>query len=244
MRRFLSASGRKGGVLGLSGGVDSAVVAKLAAMAFGKEKTCALIMPGKSTAKTDIEHAVSFAKSLGIEYHISDISSAIASLCAASQKTRAKIPSKKCLGNMTARARMALLYDFAGREDYLVLGTSNRSELMLGYFTKYGDGASDVLPIGALYKTEVYQLARHLKIPRGIIEKPPSAGLWPDQTDEKEIGMPYERIDPILRELAETAENGKPMKMTIVARRIAEMISSSRHKRHSPPILEPFSPQA
>ncbi|MCX6778029.1 MAG: NAD+ synthase [Candidatus Micrarchaeota archaeon] len=240
MRKFLSASGRVGGVLGLSGGVDSTVVAKLAAIALGEKNVCALVLPAATTDKKDVKDAVRFAESLGIEYYVSDISGAVSAARKASPKKAGARP-KICDGNLTARIRMALLYDTAAKKNYVVLGTSNRSELLLGYFTKYGDGGSDVLPIGALYKTEVYELAKYLKIPAAIVKKAPSAGLWPGQTDEGDIGMPYKKIDGILRKLMAATESGKPARETKELKKISRMVESSRHKRNLPPILEPYT---
>lgn len=136
---------------------------------------------------------------------------------------------------------MTCMYGRAAELDSIVIGTSNRSELLLGYFTKYGDGGSDVCPIGALYKGQVRELAKHMKLPERIIDKPPSAGLWEGQTDEGEIGLDYDSIDAILSLLVD----GKKSKGEVVAAgfsddsvsRVEEMVQNSAHKRQMPPVI-------
>ncbi|MEM2715772.1 MAG: NAD(+) synthase, partial [Candidatus Thermoplasmatota archaeon] len=144
------------------------------------------------------------------------------------------------LGNIKARLRMIFLYQFANSKNALVCGTSNKTELMIGYFTKYGDGASDILPIGDLYKTQVYQLARYVGIPEEILKKPPTAGLWKGQTDEKELGISYEKLDKILYGLERQKSFEEISKIAEVSieevKRIYGMVKKTEHKRKFPVI--------
>jgi len=189
----------KGVVIGLSGGLDSCVVTALAKGALGKDRVLGLLLPCHSQ-KQDLADARLFARKFGIKTKFIDLSEAydnlIKILPAADQITKA---------NLRPRLRMMVLYYFARKLGFLVCGTSNKSELLSGYFTKFGDGASDILPIGDLLKTQVRKLAGELKIPQAILEKPPSAGLWPGQTDEGELGVTYDELDNILARM----EKGK-----------------------------------
>ncbi|WP_297418586.1 NAD+ synthase [Thermococcus sp.] len=189
--------GGNGAVIGVSGGVDSATVAYLAAKALGKEKILGLIMPYYMNG--DVEDAELVCESLGIEYKVINIKPIVDAFVS-------KLgfqPDKRSLGNIMARTRMVLLYAHANVKNYLVLGTSNRSELLTGYFTKWGDGASDYAPLVNLYKTEVWEIAKLLGVPEKIIKKKPTAGLWKDQTDEDELGMSYHLLDEILWRLVD-----------------------------------------
>lgn len=188
----------KGVVVGLSGGVDSAVVATLCARALGKGRVTALIMPESETmSRKSMEDAKKVAKLLGVKYHLIDFSLVYKGFKGVIPvfRNEALVPN----GNLRARIRMCILYYFANSRNLLVAGTGNRSELMLGYFTRYGDGGVDFLPIGGLYKTEVRKLAEELGIPKEIIKKKSSPGLWKGQTAEGELGIRYEKIDKILK---------------------------------------------
>jgi NAD+ synthase len=142
------------------------------------------------------------------------------------------------LANIKPRVRMILLYEYANETDSLVCGTSNKSEILVGYFTKYGDGGVDFQPLGDLYKTQIYQLAKYLKIPAPIIKKPPTAGLWIGQTDEKELHMSYQTLDQILYGLELKIDVGEIQKITHVSKeqvdRIRKMRIKSQHKRRTP----------
>ncbi|MEM4292898.1 MAG: NAD+ synthase [Thermoplasmata archaeon] len=191
---YLEQSGAHGYILGLSGGLDSAVVCKLLADTVGPEKVAALLLPAAPTSEEDMEDARNFGESLGIEIEEVRIEPVI-------EKFREVLGfqlSKISQGNLMARVRMCTLFAFANQNNLLVAGTSNKTELLTGYFTKYGDGAADILPIGDLYKTQVRLLARELKIPEKILKKAPSAGFWKGQTDEEELGISYEELDKIL----------------------------------------------
>jgi NAD+ synthase len=234
---YVSKSSAKGGVIGLSGGLDSAVALKLAVNALGPKRVLGLVMPSDVTPDQDTRDAIEQAKSLGARYLIIDINPLL-------QKYAEILPwsDKKANGNLMARIRMNILYHHAGLNGYLVLGTSDKSELCLGYFTKFGDGAADLLPIAGLYKTEVRALAKHLGIPEAIADKKSSPRLWADHDAEKELGMDYETIDPILRLLVDKRMMKKKPKA--VAKmlgipeekvcRVKEMMDRSEHKRRMP----------
>lgn len=186
-----------GVVIGISGGIDSATTAYLAVEALGKERVLGLIMPYYQNG--DVEDAKLVCSSLGIECREISIKPIVDSLVA----RLGFQPDKRSLGNIMARTRMVLLYAHANAKNYLVLGTSNRSEFLTGYFTKWGDGASDYAPLINLYKTEVWEIAKLLGVPERIIEKKPTAGLWEGQTDEDELGISYRLLDEILWRLVD-----------------------------------------
>jgi len=184
IKTSIKKSGRKGAVMGLSGGVDSALAAALTVRALGKERLLGLLLPEEDVTRAeDIQDGVQVAKMLGIEHKKIEISGVLGAFAAMlpDYDPRAKV----CNGNLKARIRMCALYYYANLLNLLVIGTGNKTEILLGYTTKYGDAAADILPLGALYKTQVLELANHLGIPEHIIKKPPSAGLWKGQTDEK-----------------------------------------------------------
>jgi NAD+ synthase len=194
----LQTSGLTGYVVGLSGGIDSALSASLAAAAVGPKKVLGVIMPYRGSAPNSQADAELLVTKLGIDHRTVDISPMIDTYFA-------KITPDLRLraGNKMARERMSILFDIAHELDRLVLGTGNRTEICLGYTTLYGDAACSVSPLGQLYKTEVRQLARELGVPKSILAKPPSADLWADQTDEGEIGVSYDDIDTILRRIVD-----------------------------------------
>ncbi|MEM1514238.1 MAG: NAD+ synthase [Candidatus Thermoplasmatota archaeon] len=235
IRDYREKSEREKIVIGLSGGVDSSLVAKLATMAIGKENVHSIFLPDVSTPLEDFEHSRVMAKSLGISYKVIDLSPMIHSITNACGEM-----DEITLGNIKARLRMIFLYQFANSKNALVCGTSNKTELMIGYFTKYGDGASDILPIGDLYKTQVYQLARYVGIPEEILKKPPTAGLWKGQTDEKELGISYEKLDKILYGLERQKSFEEISKIAEVSieevKRIYGMVKKTEHKRKFPVI--------
>jgi NAD+ synthase len=185
--------GLKKVVLGLSGGVDSAVVAALLAKAFDPKNVTALIMPYRESNPNSRTHAELLAKNLKIKYIVQDISKMVDAFFAGQPDATAL---RK--GNKMARERMCLLYDYSAENSALVIGTSNKTELLLGYGSIFGDLASAINPIGDLYKSQIWQLAKYLDIPKEIIDKPPSADLWIGQTDEDELGYTYEEIDKLL----------------------------------------------
>jgi NAD+ synthase len=198
LKTKLKSAKKSGIVVGLSGGVDSAVVSVLCRKAVGTKNVLCLILPCQSQ-KTDITDAKKVAKKFGLKTETIDLTkiyeNLIGILPTADKLTQA---------NLKPRLRMLTLYYFANKLNYIVAGTGNKSELTIGYFTKYGDGGVDILPIGDLYKSEVLGLAKYLKVPEEIITKPPTAGLWAGQTDEGEIGMTYDELEYRLKNKKQT----------------------------------------
>ena len=190
----VSEANADGLVVGLSGGIDSTLAAFLACEAVGKDNVFGIVMPSTTTPTEDKLHGTAIAQLLGINYKEIAIDSILNEFLSVTQLEEDKLS----IGNLKARIRMSIIYFYANSKNYLVSGTGNKSEILIGYFTKHGDGACDIEPIGDLYKTDVYQLAKYLEIPQEIIDKPPRAGLWNNQTDEDEIGMTYELLDKIL----------------------------------------------
>lgn len=190
----VSEANADGLVVGLSGGIDSTLAAFLACKAVGKENVFGIVMPSTTTPTEDKLHGTTIAQLLGIKYKEIAIDSILNEFLSVTQLEENKL----AIGNLKARIRMSIIYFYANSKNYLVSGTGNKSEILIGYFTKHGDGACDIEPIGDLYKTDVYQLAKYLEVPQEIIDKPPRAGLWNNQTDEDEIGMTYELLDKIL----------------------------------------------
>lgn len=226
----------KGVVIGLSGGLDSSVVATLCTRALGKDRVLGLMLPERQSSAEDVRDAALVCEKLGIKYECLDISEIVDVL----RETLEKKPDIKALANLKARARMIVLYYYANTMNLMVAGTSNKSEIVVGYYTKYGDGGSDFLPIGDLYKTQVRQLASYLGIPRHIIKKVPTAGLWKGQADEKEMGIKYEKLDKVLRgfelELPSERIAGLADVSEKEVKRIKKLHENSRHKRQMPPI--------
>jgi NAD+ synthase len=222
LKSQLQESHTKGFVLGLSGGLDSAVCAALIRKA--TENCLGLILPIESDVK-DLDDAATVASAVNIKTQYIDLTTTYKNLIKL-------LPDddRLALGNLKARLRMIVLYYYANLNNYFVCGTGNKTEISLGYFTKYGDGACDLLPIGDLYKTEVRELAHVLEIPETMINKVPSAGLWAGQTDEGEIGFPYCEIDKTLQALKAGRTEGH------CAERIGAMIAKSEHKRKPPKI--------
>ena len=230
-------AGFKKAVLGLSGGMDSAVVAFLAKEAIGKENVFGVIMPYQGSSSQDIKDAEKAAKSAGINSRLISIDRVLESFI----KTLPEMDRIR-KGNVMARIRMIILYDQSKPLKALVLGTSNKTEILLGYGTIHGDMACALAPLGGLYKTQVRQLAKYLGLPDGIISKPPSAGLWPGQTDEEELGLRYDEVDALLYYMIDRRyednqliENGFSHGMISKTR---GMIKSSEFKRRMPPVAE------
>jgi NAD+ synthase len=216
-------TGTVGIVVGVSGGVDSAVAAAVCARALGPESVLALSLPSAVSAPDDLEDAAELCCRLGVEHRVVPIEPMIA----AYRGLPDYVDSPYLLGSLMARTRMAVLYYFANRDRRLVCGTSNRTEYLLGYFTKWGDGAGDLEPLLHLYKREVYQLARELDLPGRILAKPPSAGLWPGQQDELELGLSYAAIDDALAALEAHGWRAEtPTEESVLAR-----VKASGHKR-------------
>jgi len=219
---------KKGIVLGLSGGIDSALTAVLSKKAM-REHVIGLILPCESHPK-DKELALKVARKFNIRVKEIDLKNIYKKFCEIFPDA-----SRLARANLKPRLRMAILYTFANTLDYLVAGTGNKSELTIGYFTKYGDGGCDILPIGGLLKTDVRKMAKELCIPPEIIKRPPTAGLWEGQTDEGEIGISYKELDSCL----DAFEQGRSPKIdNRNLEKIKLMIRSSKHKRNKIPTFK------
>lgn len=237
IRDYLEKSGAKGIVLGLSGGVDSCTASALCALAIGGDKVFGLLMPEQETYNAkDVEHAKLVAKKFGVKTETIDITSTL-------EAFYNSIPifepmDKLCEGNIKARVRMTYWYYYANKLDMLVCGSSDKSETMMGYFTKWGDVAADISPIMDLYKTQVRKLAQHIGIPKEIITKPASPALWPGQLAEQELGVRYEILDLILYGLEHFMETEEIAKQLRVEREMVDGIKQRwlhmEHKRRLP----------
>ncbi len=240
IREAVERAGVKGVVLGLSGGVDSATTAALCVKALGSERVEALILPdSETTPREDVEDAEALASQLKLTHHTIDIHGIYEAYGGSLpfHDPQANVAN----GNLRARIRMTILYYYANLRGLMVCGTGDKSELLLGYYTKYGDGGVDILPIADLYKTQVRRLALRLGIPERIAMKPSSPRLWPGQMAEKELGVSYEVIDPVLylyvekgRNVEEIVEETGVERETVEA--ILRRVHGSEHKRMPPPI--------
>ncbi len=228
IRREVEKAGAAGVTVGLSGGLDSAVVAVLAKKAMG-DQVITLILPCHSLSG-DEKDAKLLAKQFGIRSERIDLSPVYDSLLQLLPEA-----GVMCKANLKPRLRMTALYYYANKFNYLVAGTGNKSERLMGYFTKYGDGGADILPIGDLTKTQVRRLAVQLGIPTRILERPPSAGLWAGQTDEEDMNIRYKELDQII----DSFEKNKELKRCKTqASYVRGMIFRSGHKRCLPPIFQ------
>ncbi|MDD1721416.1 MAG: NAD+ synthase [Euryarchaeota archaeon] len=235
-------AGASGVVIALSGGVDSSVVASLA---HDVVDTRALILPEKHiTPKADVDDGKMIAQTYEMPFTVLVIDPLVECFKVfgkdvATWQTSEKVSIAEA--NLKARVRMVLAYLVANSEHRLVLGTGNKTELLTGYFTKCGDGGVDVLPIGGLYKTQVFQLARYLNIPESIVSKAPSAGLWVGQTDEDELGLSYELLDNLLFHLIDKKKSVKETAdlVGVEVRQVEDIcnkVRTSKHKRHTPKV--------
>ncbi|MDP3970500.1 MAG: NAD+ synthase [bacterium] len=227
LREYLA--GKKA-IIGLSGGIDSTVVAYLLAEAIGSNNILGLILPSNISKKSDVKDALNVCNELKIDSKIINIQSIIDEY----KKTTPIAKKKNVSANLQPRIRMSLLYAYAASYGGLVVGTGNKSELLTGYFTKHGDGGVDLLPIGNLYKTQVFELASQIGVSEKIIIKKPSAGLLPGQSDEKELGLTYTELDDILMSM----ESKKPLVgfNPQHIQRVMELYSNAQHKLTLPPI--------
>lgn len=231
---YVESAGAQGIVLGLSGGLDSAVGAALAVRALGPERVHPFFLPAATSSDRDRVDAQRMAEHLGLRL----VETHITAMAEATHAALGKELPRKVAQNVLPRLRMVLLFAEAQDRGALVMGTGNKSELLTGYFTKYGDGGVDLQPLGDLYKTQVQELAVHLGVPRAIIDKPPSAGLWQGQTDEDELGMPYDTLDQVLLGLEVdlpldriAADADVPLDEVS---RIERLRRATQHKRHMP----------
>jgi NAD+ synthase len=236
LRAHVAEAGAKGVVVGLSGGIDSALVLRLAKDALGPQRVLAVSLPDARSSPALLQEVRGYASDLGVGFH----EVALDPLERPFIQGLEGMEDRVARGNLKARLRMVVLYHEGRRTSSLVLGTGNKSELLLGYFTKYGDGGADLLPIGDLYKTSVKELSAQLDLPKSVRDRAPTAGLWEGQTDEGELGMSYDLLDQILygwERLLEVEEVAERLKLP--AARVEEVISRvrvNRHKRRPPPI--------
>ena len=222
-------------VIGISGGIDSTLTTYLSSYSIGSDKVLGLLLPDYSvTPKIDVKHGLEISKKLNINYELIDIGKG------KNQIIKNFPRNKLAKANFLVRLRMSILYYYAAAKGGIVVGTADKSELQLGYFTKFGDGGADIFPIADLYKTEVRKIARYIGVPKDIIEKQSSARLWKGQTAEGEIGVSYDIIDKILDQINFSkilknspvpeirGVNGKDVKTVI------EWIKSNKHKHELP----------
>lgn len=238
LRAHLDEARAEAFVVGLSGGIDSALCARLTADAVGSSRTHALLLPDAAfpaALRTEVEE---YAHELGIGLDLFQIDTPEAGFRALFPE----VDDRVSWGNVKARIRMAILYLWAREHHALVVGTGNKSELLMGYFTKWGDGGVDLLPIGDLYKTQVRALAAQLDLPRSVRERVPTAGLWEGQTDEAELGLPYSELDQILygfEQLRTVEEIATATKLPVNRiREVEATMERTRHKRRPPPIAK------
>jgi NAD+ synthase len=234
IKDYLEKAHAKGVVVGLSGGIDSCTVAALSAKAIGGSKVLALMLPEKETLSAkDIQHAKLVIKKFKLKSQTCDITPTLEAFYKSIPVFDAS--EKLCKGNIKARTRMIFLYYYANRLNMLVCGSSDKSETMMGYFTKWGDIAADISPIMDLYKTQVRNLAKHIGIPKGIIAKRPSPALWPGQTAEEELGIKYGVLDLILYGLEHFMTTEEIAKQVKIKKESVEMIKqrwlAAEHKR-------------
>jgi NAD+ synthase len=224
-------------VIGLSGGIDSALSCVLAAEALGPENVLAVRMPYKSSSPESLEHAQMVIEQFRVRSETIEITEMVDPLIA-----RDPDMSKLRKGNIMARARMIVLYDRSEAFKGLVVGTSNKTEILLGYSTLWGDSASALNPIGDLYKTQVRQLSRALDIPSAIVDKPPSADLWLGQTDEDELGFTYEEVDKLLYLLVDQRYSPQECVEAGFAQpfveKVVKRIRNTQFKRMLPPVAK------
>lgn len=199
IKNILVQSGAKGVVLGLSGGVDSSLTVALCVHALGKDRVLGLLMPASFTPQQDTDDAHDLAEQLGIKTEVVSIQGiSDAFLKSIQLDQRDELAKRKAVANVRARIRMVITYYYANAFNYLVAGTSDRSELLIGFFTKHGDGGADFLPISSLYKTQVRELAKYLDIPETVAYKPSNPQLYPGQKLTDELPLTYNDLDPIL----------------------------------------------
>ncbi|WP_160134701.1 NAD+ synthase [Halococcus salsus] len=238
-------AGADGGVLGLSGGIDSTLTAYLTVEALGTDGLHGLVMPSEVNSEGNMSDAECVAEDLGIEYDVLAIEPIVDAFLDAfpepiEDHEVESDPLRTAVGNVRVRTRAVLGYFVANHENRIVLGTGNRSEALAGYYTKYGDGAVDCLPIGNLYKQQVRQLASHVGVPDDLVNKTPTAGMWVGQTDEEEMGMSYDTLDAVL-----ALHVDGPLSKSATAREldidpelienVETLVARSAHKREMPP---------
>ena len=241
IKTYFKNAGFSRGIIGLSGGVDSSLVAYLAVEALGKENVIGVLMPYKTSRDDSFDDGKLVAEKLGTKYYVREITPMVDAYFDTYELDADRLRK----GNMKARMRMCTMYDLAAKEYALVLGTGNKTELLLGYVTQFGDGACALEPLGCLYKSEVWTLAEMMGIPKNIIKKPPTADLWEDQTDEEELELSYADADEILYALY---EKKLPIEKLIsqgftqeLIRHIISIVDRNRFKQSVPPNPEIYT---
>ena len=237
IQRYFKEAKYENAVIGVSGGIDSALCLKLVVDSLGPDKVTSLIMPEKGISSDENSmHAKGICQFLKVNFHVISINHFLTDFLSLPWK-----PNDLSQINTKARIRMCILYNFANTRNALVIGTSNKSELAIGYGTKYGDLAGDIEVIGDLYKEDVYKLAEHVGLPQEFIDKAPSAELYSGQTDEEEIGLSYKEIDNILKKFEEGNDKddliNKGMNANSV-HRIHRMVEINRHKLVPPHLIK------
>jgi NAD+ synthase len=224
-------------VIGVSGGVDSAVSATLTAEALGRENVLGVIMPYRTSNPRSIEDAKAVIEVIGIPSELIEISKMVDSYC-----DEQKVSDSIRKGNVMARMRMIVLYDISAREKALVIGTSNKTEILVGYGTQHGDIACAINPLGDLYKCQIWQLAEAIGVPKQVIEKTPSADLWEGQTDEGELGITYARLDALLFEMIDKKHSDRELVKlgfnSDLINKVHGMIQKNSFKNHLPIIAK------
>jgi NAD+ synthase len=240
---YTLASGLSNIIIGLSGGIDSSLSAALAVKALGKEHVFGVMLPWKNSSPDSYNDALTLARKLGIQHERIEITPMVTPYFEIYEEHADNLR----LGNWMARTRMCVLYDLSAKYKGLVLGTSNRTELLVGYFTQHGDGACAFEPIGHLYKTEVWQMAALLGVPQQIIDKIPTADLWANQTDEDEIGMKYTQLDAILYSLTEEHKTSEELLLSGIPQdkiyRVIDLMKRTEFKRLLPPLITEWNKQ-
>lgn len=224
-------------ILGLSGGIDSALIAFLCAKALGKENVHCVMMPYKTSSKESLDHGKLVIEKLGISSKLVEITPMVDSYFNIEKEA-----SNLRRGNMMARTRMAVLFDNSSKENALVVGTSNKTEILLGYSTQFGDSACGIAPIGELFKAQVIELSKRLGVPKEIIEKQPSADLWQGQTDEAELGFTYDLADEILYQFSVENKKKEDLEKLGYEKAVLDLIfnriKKNEYKSHMPKIAK------
>jgi len=230
IRTCVSEAGAKGVVVGISGGVDSAVIVKLCADALGGDKVHAVFMPASVTSEVDRRQTEQMCAEWGVDYSVVCIQPAVEAFFGMLLKG-GESPLEK--GNIMSRCRMITLYHRAKTEGAIVVGTTNRSELLMGYMTKFGDGAEDVMPMCRIYKTQVWELARIIGVPDEIVNKVPTAGLWEGQSDEEEMGITYHDLDLVLNAIEQGASDKEAAELgNVTVEKVQEIRGQIRRMMH------------
>ncbi len=218
LKEETSSIGVKGVTVGLSGGLDSAIVAVLCKEAFG-ENLHTVMMPSQYSSSESIEHAKELCEKFDISYEVVSIAPMVEGYFKDKEDATALR-----IGNFSARMRMAALYDVSARDNTIVVGTSNKSEILLGYGTLYGDTACAINPIGQMYKSDEFEFARFLGVPESIIDKKPSADLWEGQSDEEELGYSYKTMDDVLKQLVDEGKSKEDLVLNGVDEKLIHML--------------------